>query len=72
MHCSVDFITITTEFKLSVHIAHATLKRFEVGLRTLIPNNMAAIRRALEDAGLEFIAAKIGKGFGVRLWSDKS
>ncbi len=52
-------------------IALATLKRFEVGLRTPIPNNMAAIRRALEDAGVEFIPPKNGKGVGVRLREGK-
>jgi hypothetical protein len=29
-----------------------------------------AIRRALEDAGVEFIPAKSGKGVGVRLLHD--
>ena len=52
-------------------IALATLKRFERGLRTPIPNNMAAIRRALETAGVEFIPPRNGKGAGVRLRTDK-
>ena len=48
-------------------IALPTVKRYETGVRTPIPVIMAAIRRALEDAGVEFIPAKSGKGVGVRL-----
>jgi transcriptional regulator with XRE-family HTH domain len=48
-------------------IGRATIRRFEAGRRTPIPNNLAAIRRALEDAGVEFIPARNGKGVGVRL-----
>jgi transcriptional regulator with XRE-family HTH domain len=51
----------------AAHIGRATIRRFEAGRRTPIPNNLAAIRRALEDAGVEFIPAKNGKGVGVRL-----
>jgi hypothetical protein len=32
-----------------------------------LDDNLAAIRRALEEAGVEFITAKNGKGVGVRL-----
>jgi transcriptional regulator with XRE-family HTH domain len=39
----------------AANIGSATLKRFEVGLRTPIPNNMAAIRKVLEYAGIKFI-----------------
>jgi transcriptional regulator with XRE-family HTH domain len=48
-------------------IALPTVKRYETGVRTPMPNNLTAIRRALEDAGVEFIPAKNGKGVGVRL-----
>lgn len=44
--------------------------KLKAGRRTPIPNNLAAIRRALEDAGVEFIAARNGKGVGVRLSKD--
>jgi predicted RNase H-like nuclease (RuvC/YqgF family) len=43
------------------------LKRFERGIHMLIKNNMAALRRTLEDAGVEFIARTKTKGPGVRL-----
>jgi transcriptional regulator with XRE-family HTH domain len=52
-------------------IALPTVKRYETGVRTPIPVIMAAIRRALEDAGVEFIPAKGGKGVGVRLREDQ-
>ena len=37
-------------------IGRAPIRRFEAGRRTPIPNNLAAIRRALEDTGVEFRA----------------
>jgi transcriptional regulator with XRE-family HTH domain len=48
-------------------VALATIQFFETDKREPIPNNLTAIRRALEDAGVEFIPAKSGKGVGVRL-----
>jgi transcriptional regulator with XRE-family HTH domain len=52
-------------------IALPTVKRYETGLRTPIPAIMAAVRRALETAGVEFIPARNGKGVGVRLREDQ-
>jgi transcriptional regulator with XRE-family HTH domain len=52
-------------------VALATIQFFETNKRAPIPNNLTAIRRALEDAGIEFIPAKSGKGIGVRLKEDK-
>jgi transcriptional regulator with XRE-family HTH domain len=43
-----------------------TIIHFEAAERRPIPAIMAAIRRALEDAGVEFIAEN-GGGSGVRL-----
>jgi transcriptional regulator with XRE-family HTH domain len=54
----------------AANIGRATIRRFEAGRRTPIPNNLTAIRRALEDAGVEFIPARSGKGVGVRLLRD--
>jgi transcriptional regulator with XRE-family HTH domain len=48
-------------------ISLPTVKRYETGTRTPIPAIMSAVRRALEDAGVEFIPAKNGRGVGVRL-----
>ena len=52
-------------------VALATIQFFESDKRVPIPNNLTAIRRALEDAGVEFIAARSGKGVGVRLREDR-
>lgn len=47
-------------------VARGTLIDFETGKRTPTTNNLAAIRAALEAAGVEFIAEN-GGGPGVRL-----
>lgn len=47
-------------------VSRATLADFERGIRTPHPNNLAALRRMLEDAGIIFIAEN-GDGPGVRL-----
>jgi transcriptional regulator with XRE-family HTH domain len=52
-------------------VSLATIQLFETNKREPIPNNLAAIRRALEAAGVEFIPAKNGKGIGVRLREDQ-
>lgn len=49
------------------NISVTTLNYFENDRRDPSANNLAAIRRVLEDAGIEFIPAKSGKGVGVRL-----
>jgi uncharacterized protein (DUF2461 family) len=45
----------------------STLRQFEQGLQTPIRNNLAAIRKALEDASVEFQAAAKKRGPGVWL-----
>ena len=50
---------------LNLEIARG--RELKVGLRTPIPNNMAAIRKVLEDAGIKFIDRGKGGGPGVRL-----
>lgn len=47
-------------------VGERTLTDFERGARTPLRNTLIAIRRALEDAGVEFIAEN-GGGPGVRL-----
>jgi transcriptional regulator with XRE-family HTH domain len=48
------------------NLSESTIRDFEKGRRTPGPNNLAAIRAALESAGVEFIAEN-GGGPGVRL-----
>lgn len=50
----------------SANVARQTVVDFERGARTPYPNNLDAIRRALESAGVEFIPEN-GGGAGVRL-----
>ncbi|WP_458094753.1 helix-turn-helix domain-containing protein [Roseomonas sp. WA12] len=47
-------------------VSLSTVKDFEAGRRQPMANNLAAIRAALEAAGVEFIAEN-GGGAGVRL-----
>jgi transcriptional regulator with XRE-family HTH domain len=47
-------------------VSLSTIRDFEAGRRTPIANNLSAIQRALEGAGVEFIAEN-GGGPGVRL-----
>lgn len=55
----------------SASVSRHTVKDFERGARTPYPNNLTAIRTALEVAGVEFIAEN-GGGAGVRLRKIKS
>lgn len=50
----------------AAQVAHATLTDFEGGKRQPYPRTLAAIRAALEAAGVEFIPEN-GGGPGVRL-----
>ncbi len=47
-------------------VSRATVVDFERGLRVPHRNNLSAIREALENAGIKFIAEN-GGGVGVRL-----
>lgn len=54
------------ELAANANIGKSTLVDFERGTRTPHPNNLAAIRAALEAAGVIFIDEN-GEGPGVRL-----
>ncbi|TAL01849.1 MAG: XRE family transcriptional regulator [Rhodospirillaceae bacterium] len=47
-------------------LSGGSVRHFEKGRQPLSPNNLAAVRAALEKAGVEFIAEN-GGGAGVRL-----
>ena len=48
-------------------VGNSTVRDFEKGRRVPLFENLLAIRRALEGAGVEFIPARSGTGIGVRL-----
>lgn len=50
----------------AANLGESTIRDFEKGRRVPSTNNLAAIRSALEAAGVEFIAEN-GGGAGVRL-----
>ena len=50
----------------AAHVGLSTIRNFEAGRSTPVANNLAALRAALESAGVEFIAEN-GGGAGVRL-----
>jgi transcriptional regulator with XRE-family HTH domain len=56
-----------TQLAEAAGVGLSTVNDFEIEKRESRSNNLSAIRRALEDAGIEFIAARNGKGVGVRL-----
>jgi transcriptional regulator with XRE-family HTH domain len=55
-----------TDLATKAGISLSTVRDFETGKRSPIANNLAAMRKALEAAGIEFIPEN-GGGAGVRL-----
>jgi hypothetical protein len=54
------------ELAAQAAISEGTVRAFEIGKRALRPHNRAALREAMEAAGVAFIPAD-GGGGGVRL-----
>ncbi|MDG1772193.1 MAG: helix-turn-helix transcriptional regulator [Oceanicoccus sp.] len=50
----------------TANLSKQTLVDFERGARTPYPNNLLALQSALENLGVEFIAADAKSGSGVR------
>jgi hypothetical protein len=59
--------SVTSQLAESSGVALSTVAEFEIDKREPRDDNLTAIRRAVEDAGVEFIPAKGGKGVGLRL-----
>jgi DNA-binding transcriptional regulator YiaG len=55
------------ELATRAEVGNSTVRDFEKGRRVPLDDNLTAMRRALEDAGVEFLPARNGKGVGVRL-----
>jgi transcriptional regulator with XRE-family HTH domain len=49
----------------------STVAEFEIDKREPRDDNLTTIRRTFENAGVEFLPAKNGRGVGVRLLEDK-
>jgi transcriptional regulator with XRE-family HTH domain len=54
-----------TELARRASVSLSTIRDFETGVRTPIANNIAAMRRAIEDAGIEFVD-DAGEAAGIR------
>jgi predicted transcriptional regulator len=47
------------------HVSLSTIKAFEAGERTPIANNLAAVERALTDAGVSLVFTEDGRATGI-------
>jgi transcriptional regulator with XRE-family HTH domain len=56
-----------TQLADTAGVSLSTVNDFEIDKREPRSDNLNAMRLALEEAGVEFIPARSGKGVGVRL-----
>jgi hypothetical protein len=60
--CSLDVAPASSaKFAAAAQVGIATVNRFEAGAAVSIPTTLAAIERALEAAGVEFVITHLGK-----------
>jgi transcriptional regulator with XRE-family HTH domain len=60
-----------TQLAEAAGVGLSTVNDFEIDKRQPRTDNLTSMRSALEDAGIEMIPAKSGKGVGVRLREDQ-
>jgi predicted transcriptional regulator len=56
-----------TELARRASVSLSTVRDFETGTRTPIANNIAAMRRAIEEAGISLVFNESGKPTGIAL-----
>ncbi|MGD9617442.1 MAG: helix-turn-helix domain-containing protein [Alphaproteobacteria bacterium] len=54
-----------TELARRASVSLSTIRDFETGARTPIANNLAAMQRALESAGIQFVFSPNGEAAGI-------
>ena len=55
------------ELARRANVSVGTVRSFEAGLKTPLPNNIAAMQRALEAAGISLVFDQFGNGTGIVL-----
>lgn len=58
------------ELARRANISVGTVRSFEAGLKTPLPNNIAAMRRAVEAAGITLLFDQDGNGTGIAITGE--